>query len=96
MLAEMSFEQLLSWVAFSREEPFGELREDLRFGTIAALTANVNRDSKKRPRPYEPSDFFPALKGPQHARSKSGARQPMTAENWKQARKSFVTHFGGK
>jgi hypothetical protein len=28
---------------------------------IVATIANVNRDAKKRPRAYEPGDFFPAL-----------------------------------
>jgi len=39
-----------------------ELRHDLRAGVLAAITANANRDPKKRRKPYAPSDFFPALK----------------------------------
>jgi len=40
-------------------EPFGEWIADQRFGEIAALIANVNRDSKRRPNAYEAADFIP-------------------------------------
>jgi len=30
---------------------------------MMALIANVNRDAKKRPRPYQPSDFDPHTTG---------------------------------
>lgn len=38
-----------------------QVREDLRAGYIATILANANRDTKKRPRPYQPWDFFPSL-----------------------------------
>lgn len=46
-----------------------ERREDARFGQVAALIANVNRDSKQRPVPYHPSDFFPSLPPPPTVRA---------------------------
>lgn len=33
----------------------------MRFGVLAALLANANRDSKKQPQPFQPWDFFPSL-----------------------------------
>lgn len=38
-----------------------ERRMDGRFGVVASIIANVNRDSKQRPSPYRPSDFFTSL-----------------------------------
>lgn len=36
-----------------------EYRTDLRFGEVVAIIANVNRDTKKRPKGYRAADFFP-------------------------------------
>lgn len=38
-----------------------EKRFDLRAGVVATTIANVNRDPKKRARPYRPQDFFNTL-----------------------------------
>lgn len=35
------------------------MREDYGFGVVASVVANVNRDSKKKPRPFEWTDFMP-------------------------------------
>lgn len=48
------------WVHYTLE-PWGAEREDLRSGIVAATVANVNRDPKKRPRPYTPEQFMPQL-----------------------------------
>lgn len=43
MLAEPgSLDQLLSWLEYFQLEPFGEERDDLRSGSIAAAIYNVN------------------------------------------------------
>lgn len=34
-------------------------KADFRAGVVAATIANVNRDPKKRKRPYRPQDFLP-------------------------------------
>ena len=34
-------------------------RHDLGFGIVASVVANVNRDPKKRKKPYQASDFMP-------------------------------------
>ena len=46
-------------MAFERLEPFGAMHEDFRAGQIAAVVANVHRDSKTEP--FTPADFMPAL-----------------------------------
>lgn len=33
-------------------------REDFRFGVLASVVANVNRDPKVRAEPWDPADFF--------------------------------------
>lgn len=38
-----------------------EQRADFRAGQICWLLAEINRDSKKRPVPFSPADFFPSL-----------------------------------
>lgn len=55
----MSSTQLAEWMAFYRLEPWGDERADMRAGIVASTIANVNRDAKKRPKPYTPGDFMP-------------------------------------
>lgn len=50
---------LTEWKAFYQLEPFGEWREDLRAAKICAIIANVNRDEKRKPKPFSPADFMP-------------------------------------
>jgi hypothetical protein len=52
MLEQISYPQFLEWYAFSELEPFDEVRADLRTAQITAAIYNVNRDKKKRSRPY--------------------------------------------
>lgn len=92
MLAEMSAEQFFQWRVYYSLNPFGERRKDLRAGTLAALTANVNRDPKKCPRPFKPEDFFVSLQDSKKKRA--GAKKPMMAEDWQAARKMFVVNYG--
>lgn len=53
----MSAAELREWVDFAVEEPFGARVEDLRFGLIAATLCNLERDPKRRSKPYSPADF---------------------------------------
>lgn len=55
----MSSREFSEWLAYCEMEPFGEERGDLRAGIVASTVANVNRDPKKRPRPFQPRDFMP-------------------------------------
>jgi hypothetical protein len=56
MLAEMTSAQFAEWLAYSRIEPWGEEREDLRIGIIASMIANMFREKGKKP--AQPSDFI--------------------------------------
>jgi hypothetical protein len=58
MLAEMPASLWWEWIAYSRVEPFGEERADLRAGIIASVIANAHRD-RKRGKTFRPSDFMP-------------------------------------
>lgn len=59
MLRSMTWRQYLGWILYASEEPFGEERADLRSAIVAAVVANANRDSRRRPRPFSPRDFMP-------------------------------------
>ncbi len=59
MLAEMTSQQFAEWLAYSRLEPWGEERADLRMGIVAQTIANANRG--KNQKPYKPQDFMPSF-----------------------------------
>ena len=60
LLSRISSRELSEWLAYFRiEGPPGEGRADWRAGMVAATIANVNRDPKKRRKPFEPADFLP-------------------------------------
>lgn len=52
------------------EPPLAD-RLEIAIGLLAALTANINRDSKRRPEPFQPKDFMidwaERLKDPEEA-----------------------------
>lgn len=58
MLMEMSPSELGEWLAEYTISPWGEWRGDLRAAQTTAMIANVNRDSKSRPEPFQPRDFM--------------------------------------
>lgn len=59
LLANITSDELVEWMAFQRIEPFGPCRADLHSGMIAATVANVNL--KEGAKPLGPQDFFPEL-----------------------------------
>ncbi|RQM48648.1 hypothetical protein EHZ19_10610 [Paraburkholderia bannensis] len=59
MMRSMTSEEFTRWMEFEKIEPFGERLADLRMGTLAALLANLHRDTKRKREPYVPSDFAP-------------------------------------
>lgn len=95
MLEQMTVEQLNHWRIFYSMEPFGEMREDLRIGTLTSLIANTNRDPKKRARPFKPDDFFPSLADKAKQKAITGERKPMMAADWSKTRGTLVSLFGG-
>jgi hypothetical protein len=52
----MTARQLLEWQTFAALEPFGEDREDARFGAVVQVVANANRNPKRKPRPFTLED----------------------------------------
>lgn len=40
-------------------EPWGSHYDDLRAGTVAAMVANVHRNERVRPEPFEALEFIP-------------------------------------
>ena len=59
MLSQMPSRLLTEWVAYDQIDPIGLERGDLQAGIIAAVVAEVNRDRKRRSRPFHPVDFMP-------------------------------------
>jgi hypothetical protein len=56
--AEISSAEFTEWMAYYKLEPFGDTVADLRHGTACALLANVNRDPKANPDPFNADDFI--------------------------------------
>ena len=56
MLARMDSTELAEWMAYYGLEPFGQEREALHAGIIAATVANANAGKGKA---YQPADFMP-------------------------------------
>lgn len=79
MLARMDSRELAEWMAYHNVEPFGYERDDLSRGIIASVIANANRDAKRRPRPYRPSEFMP-FSEPAPEPEQSPEKQMKTAE----------------
>jgi len=64
MLAGMSTRTFRNWQIFYSIEPFGENRAELRHGQQMALAANINRDTKRRPEPYNALEFMNYVEQP--------------------------------
>ena len=79
MAEGMSSSLLNEWFAFFRLEPFGTDMENHRTGVVASVVANANRNPKKKPEAYKPSDFFPKKK------------KRMTAKEIKTTMKGFLS-----
>jgi hypothetical protein len=57
MLGEISWTEFIEWMVFNEVEPFDPIRADMRAASVCATVANVNRDRKKRSRPFKSEDF---------------------------------------
>lgn len=47
------------WVALWSLEPWGDVRGDMNAALLASLTANINRDRRKKAKAFTPADFMP-------------------------------------
>lgn len=61
LLDTVSYPELQQWAEFFEVNPDPEWRADARSAQVCATLANINRDDKKRPQPYEVKDFMLAF-----------------------------------
>lgn len=90
MLGEMTWAQFYAWWCFYHYvEPFGEERDDLRVGQLAAFIGNYFRFGKQRGKKFKPLDFMPYSKD-----GKVDRRKPMkTKEQWDHFKGVFKSWF---
>lgn len=55
----ISSSEFTAWVAYDRISPLGMRRVDILFARLMWLLAEVNRDQKRRRRPFSVTDFLP-------------------------------------
>lgn len=55
----MDSAEFTEWVAFFHLEPDAEREQVRLLGTLMQLFANVHRDQKVKPEPYDLDDFIP-------------------------------------
>jgi hypothetical protein len=58
---EVDSAEFIEWMAFSGIEGLSDEMGDLRCGLATAAIYNVNRDTKKAPKPFGPADVVPWL-----------------------------------
>lgn len=82
---EMTLKEFDIYVrAWSRKEKDLQKLEDIRTARLCSIIANVNRDPKKKPRPYTEKDFMPREK------------KKMTVEQMEIMLKGITTALGGE
>lgn len=80
LLERISSRELTEWIAYQQLEPMQAERSDrieLLLGQLLVLLANVNRDTKKRKRPYSLEDFMPWLRGGAAQKSRQTLEQQL-------------------
>lgn len=75
LLARASSRELAEWMAFAQLEPIGDRRGDYQAAQVAQVIANVNRDTKKRKKPYPVEDFLLEWEDPE---------EPAKGQPWKE------------
>lgn len=58
MLAEMSPREVQEWERYLSTRPFPVERIETGLGLLTSVLANIHRDSKKQPQPFEVRDFI--------------------------------------
>jgi len=83
---DMTFAEINEAIeGYNKRRKLEKLENDFRTGLICSVIANVNRDKKKRRRPYTPQDFMPREK-----------RQKMDAKQMFEVLKMVTIANGGK
>ena len=57
-MSRLDSRELTEWYADYLTEPWSERRADIRAAIIAQILAEINRDRKRRPRPYRLDEFM--------------------------------------
>lgn len=84
LLTRIDSRELTEWAAYFSLEPWGTEVADWRAGMVASTIANVNRDPKKRRKPYEPKDFIPQRLAPPKE-EQSPEEQARVMQMWSRA-----------
>lgn len=84
MLLRVNSAQLTELMAYSKIDPWDELRDDLRAGIIASTMFNAYRGKKQRAK--SAADFMPYAKPP---------KKKMTWEQMRAAAMAFTAKLGG-
>ena len=79
---EISSREFVEWIAFESIDPGEPVRSDMNAAMVASIIANVNRDPKKRARPYEPKDFMWDFEG--RTRTAPAKSIKMKLDLWRQ------------
>lgn len=58
LLDAISYEELMQWAHLYQGEPWGQYPENARNAHIISTLANINRDTKKREKPFELKEFM--------------------------------------
>ena len=82
----MTIDEYRSWLAFYEEEPFGDVRADLRAGIVGALIARTMGGRKGA----KPMDYMPIVAGQMRADEASMGIDART----RQMRQSFEGNLG--
>lgn len=77
LLASMTTEDLMLYVAEEGIEPRGESRADLRSGIVAAACANPWRGKDRQP--FKPVDFMPQFGKPKRQKSAATLKMELRA-----------------
>ena len=79
MLEQISYPQLLEWVAFCDLSPFNQVEEraDLRAGLVATTVFRSQGVKKRGGGEFQPWDFFDTLKEPEKLKQSVGQMTDM-------------------
>lgn len=77
LLDSISYPELIRWGKYYEAEPFGEWRADVRSAHIVSTLANINRDTKKRSKPYSIDEFL-LFKRPVKDKAKTTTKKTAT------------------
>lgn len=88
LLKKLDSKELSEWMAYSRIEPIGEYRKDLRAGIIASVVANgIQSFGDKKGKDYKPEDFMPEF---------GEEKQEKSPEELKKKWENIVKAMGGE